>query len=116
MPWSKRRLSACAILICIGQVHLFADDRKQLTVLRVPNDSITIDGRDDDWRRIPAADLARTTATSDDPARVMVLSPDRGNWAGPDDCSMTARFALDDANLYVAAYVRDQFLTNTSNM
>ena len=89
--------------------------RPQVTALRLPDNSITVDGLDADWQAAGEA-LNRCTAASADRKMFGSPNPDRGEWTGPDDCSLTVRLAHDSQNLYVLGDVRDQFLTNTSSV
>ena len=89
--------------------------RPEVTAIRVPDGAITIDGRDADWQAAGEA-LGRCRAVSNDKRMLGSPNTDRGQWTGPDDCSMTVWLATDSANFYVLGDVRDQFLTNTSSV
>src|SRR5687768_7305878 len=107
------RAWVCAGVLCACSARAFGE-RRELEILCVPDDSITIDARDDDWHRIGGEDLRRAVVPSVSDKLWAPLSDDRGPWAGPDDCSMVATLAVDGGNVYVYADVRDQMLVNTA--
>jgi hypothetical protein len=88
--------------------------RLEVTAFRVPDGTITIDGRDDDWSRAGDA-LARCKILAEGNALWGYAIPDRGEYRGPDDCSAVVQLAHDSNNFYVLADVHDQFLINTSD-
>ena len=89
--------------------------RPEVAAIRFPDNSIVIDGRDNDWLRAGDA-LARCKAVSNDKGLWGAPNTQRGEWTGPDDLSMTVWLATDSQNFYVLGDVRDQFLTNTSSV
>lgn len=90
-----------------------AEDRPGTMAMRVPDGSITVDGKGDDWAAFGEA-FARTTAKTTDAGWGSAMT-DRGEYHGEDDCSMTVHLAVDSRNLYVLADVRDNFLVNTAD-
>jgi len=85
-------------ILCACSATTFAE-RRELAILRVPDDSIIIDARDHDWNRIGGEDLARARVASVSDTLWAILSDDRGPWAGPDDCSMVTTLAADSSNV-----------------
>lgn len=119
-PSSKPKAAPLAVLLLwalipLVPVSVCADQpvRAQATALRVPDGTIVVDGRDDDWQRTGEA-LQRCKSISTDPKLLTFVNPDRGVYLGPDDNSCEVWLAADSANLYLLANVRDDLLFNDS--
>ena len=61
---------------------------------------ITIDGRLEDWAKVPGHRIAAKARVRDNPEA----------WTGPEDCSFLARIGYDEENLYLAVDVTDEAL------
>jgi len=91
-----------------------APARPQFTAIRVPDGAMNIDGRFDDWARMGSQTFNRCR-TAPDTARLWSLADEsRGKYMGDRDCGVVLFFAHDSINLYILAFVQDQFLTNTA--
>jgi hypothetical protein len=101
------------LLLCAGMAHA-AWVRPEVRGLRVPDGAITLDGNDADWACYAKFDATRVTAQQDD--HYIYRYPERGVYAGAADCSLTASFAMDGANLYILADVHDDILVNDSDL
>ena len=90
-----------------------ADVRLVLHSARVPNGAIRVDGRLDDWAKLPASAEYRKTA-----AETPLLGDyaQKAPWTGPDDLSFTLMTAHDSKYLYLGASVRDQVLINEGGL
>ena len=92
---------------------VLAAERPLAHAIRVSDGQLVVDGRDEDWQRISAAQDRYTTAAND-AQHVDFSFPERGKFSGPDDLSMRVRAAVDSENFYLLADVHDQILTNTA--
>ena len=87
--------------------------RVTMNAVRVPDGTIIIDGRTNDWTRIGPAALLRCEHIPG-PEMWCIGDESRGKYFGRDDCSVVLHFAHDTDNLYILAQVRDQALFNTA--
>lgn len=101
------------ILPCEAGARQGQAERPRITAIRVTDGAIIVDGSDSDWQRAGEA-LKQCGAGSVDPKLLTFVNTDRGAYLGPDDNSCEVRVAVDSANLYVLANVRDDLLFNES--
>jgi len=111
-----RKLWSVILMLALSGAT-FAEElkRPEVTAIRLPDGAITIDGFDCDWQAAGDA-LARCRASSADKANISSAAPQRGDWTGPDDCSLAVWLATDSQHFYILGDVRDQLLTNTSSV
>jgi AcrR family transcriptional regulator len=110
----RSAVASFLIAMSIHSLAVFAKaERPNITALRVSDNVIVVDGRDDDWQRLGNAAMERSRAASSE-KQWTPMYVERGIWAGPDDCSIVAHVAADSENLYVIADVHDEFLANSA--
>lgn len=112
----KRRINSSALISCLLAACSLcnvaqAAPRPEASALKVADGAVAVDGRDSDWRIYGAAlEQGRKSVLS--ATSLTFTYPDRCTYSGPDDIGFTAWLAMDSANLYVLADVRDQLLIN----
>jgi hypothetical protein len=98
-------------LLFLAAMSAQAVARPSILAMRVPDNAITIDGRDTDWQQAGAA-LAKYTYTMNEAKQLGSANTDRGAYQGPQDMSFDVRLAADGSNLYILADIHDQLLFN----
>lgn len=86
-------------------------DRPRILGLRVPDNSIVVDGQHADWERAGVA-FTQGGVSASEASHLEYANPDRGGFGGGSDCSYTLWAAMDTQYLYLYAEVRDQVLVN----
>jgi len=113
---TMRKLCCTILMLLVGGAALAEEPKRpEVTAIRVPDGAITVDGFDADWQGAGDA-LARCRASCADKANLGSVMSQRGEWSGPDDCSLAVWLATDSQHFYVLGDVRDQILTNTSSV
>ena len=86
-------------------------NRPIMHAVRVPDNFMQIDGRDDDWREL-GDDVQTDCLAASGTDHILAPIPARGAVTGPDDLSMIASVAYDSKYLYIIADVHDSVLLN----
>ena len=84
-------------------------ERIQAVMLTVPEKTIVLDRREDDWVRLGEAFTAARMAP-DFTTNLLYVNVEEGEYAGPEDFFFEAWAAVDRDNLYVLTRVYDQLL------
>ena len=102
--------AACSLATCLAQTA--PDTRTTMPAIRVPDGSIKVDGRLDDWPEASFSAPYERVADNPDHSSSILTQATRGPWTGPDDLSAKVRAAVDSNTLYVSGTIRDQYLFN----
>ena len=97
--------------LCLSAISA---ERRSVRMLSVPNGSIIIDGRDDEWVSLGKT-FSNARLAPDLSRSLQFFNPEQGDYSGPDDMSFDAYLASDKDNFYVLAHVRAQLLYNDAD-